>query len=486
MLSALLGLSLGLWLAFATLVVPTIIESAYHGKSWRITNSLIQGQGIHPLSHYLEDWSRFTQKSLLVGLAVWMLVLVVTSPSFTRKSALWIDVARVGTIIAAVAVLYSPTVASAALITTYVAFVASGQALLRFKQVFQRPSVYWGLVFLAVVLIGVTYASVPWPDRWIDVYTWRTMLWFFVVLSIFDEERWKIRLMVVFILVAAVGLVVSFVTATGCTSDAILQNRVTQGMGFALAAVVCLWMIMENTLSKRMRWMVTVLGPLFVANVVFISIGRSGYVILGLGFAVLLLWKASPLQQLVIALGLPIAAVLAFSISPCMRDRIISGVNEWTQYAEKTSMGTRRALYVNTLEILEDHWLFGLGTGGFRQAYIEHVAKKYGPRDWRADPHWYTSHPHNQYLGVLAEHGIGGLAAFFAWIVAIARDKVGPPACRKLALAILCGWCVTSLFHHKFEAIAEGYLLMTFLGALLAAAPLQNRVAQRRTRPSFH
>jgi len=109
MLSALLGLSLGLWLAFATLVVPTIIESAYHGKSWRITNSLIQGQGIHPLSHYLEDWSRFTQKSLLVGLAVWMFVLVVTSPSFTRTFLIreWLAAIdrRIGNIYKATAIL---------------------------------------------------------------------------------------------------------------------------------------------------------------------------------------------------------------------------------------------------------------------------------------------------------------------------------------------------------------------------------------------
>lgn len=84
-LLTLLGLSLGLWLALATLVVPAIIESAYHGKSWRITNSMIQGQGIHPLSHYLQDWNQFTLKSLLVWLAVWVLAFVVTSPSFTRS-----------------------------------------------------------------------------------------------------------------------------------------------------------------------------------------------------------------------------------------------------------------------------------------------------------------------------------------------------------------------------------------------------------------
>jgi hypothetical protein len=413
--------------------------------------------------------------------------------AFDDKPTLWINVARVWTIIAGIGVLYSPTVASVALITTYVAFVASGQAVVRLRQVFERPPVYWGAAFIGVVLIGMTYASVPWEDRWVDIFKWRTMLWLFVVLSIFEDERWKMRLMVAFVLIAAVGLVASFVAAMGGINlgrrpDALLRNSVTQGMGFAIAALACLWMIMEKTLHGRMRWIVPVLGLLYVANIVFITNGRSGYVILGLGCGVILLWSASPPQRLFIVLGLLVATVLAFSFSPRMHEKITRGLNEWTHEAESpalTSMGTRRVFYMNTLEILQDHWLFGLGTGGFGQAYSEHVTRKYDPSDWRSSP---TGDPHNQYLAVLAQHGIGGLAVFLAWIVAIARDKFGLPKYRKLALAILCGWCVTSLFSSHFRTFAEGHLLTTFLGALLAAVPSQDQaeVAENTlTQPSF-
>jgi len=239
--------------------------------------------------------------------------------------------------------------------------------------------------------------------------------------------------------------------------------------------LLCFWMIIEKTIQGGMRWTVLVLALLYVANIILITKARSGYVILGLGVAVLLLWKVSPLQQLVIVLVLPVAAVLAFSISPRMRDIITGGVNEWTHEAESsalTDMGSRRVFYTNTLEIILDHWLLGLGTGEFRRAYSEHVAKKYDHSDWRSVV---TGDPHNQYLAVLAQHGIGGLAVFLAWIVAIARDKAGPSTYRKLALAILCGWCMTSLFSSHFRTFAEGHLLTTFLGALLAAVPSQDR-----------
>jgi len=398
---------------------------------------------------------------------------------FDDKSAMCLNAARVSAIIAGIGVLYSPTVASVALICVYLAFVASGQAVARLTQVFARPSVYCGVVFLAVVLIGMTYASVPWSDRWIDVLKWRTILWFFVLLSIFDDERWRTRLLVTFVVGTVVALVASFVTAAGGftlwrSPDALLRNSVTQGMGFAVAALVCLWMIQEKTLQEPMRWIVPMLGLLYVANMVFITSGRSGYVILGIGCVVLLLWKATPLKQLTIVIGLSLVTLLAFSFPSRMQDKIVLGVDQWMHESELTSvtsMGLRRVYYQNTLEILQNHWLIGTGTGGFKQAYTEQIIHKYDPSDWRSEP---IGDPHNQYLAVFAQHGIGGLAVFLVWIMAIARDKCCLPKYRKLALAILCGWCVTSLFSSHFRTFAEGHLLTTFLGALLATAPVQN------------
>jgi O-antigen ligase len=399
---------------------------------------------------------------------------------FDDKSALCINAARCSAIVAAVGVLYSPTVASAALIATYVAFVASGQAIVRLRQVFARPSVYWGAIFLAIVLIGMTYASVPWSDRWTDLLKWRTILWFVVLLSIFDVERWRTRLLVTFVLGAAVGLVLSFMTAAGWitqwrSSEAILRNSATQGMGFTVAALACLWMFLEKTLQEQRRWIVPVLGLLYVANIVFITNGRSGYAVLGIGCAVLLMWNASPLRQLTIVLGLSLAAILAFSLSSRMHDKIVLGVGEWMHESEATAintMGLRRVYYQNTLEILQDHWLIGVGSGGFKQAYTEQVTHKYDPSDWRGDP---IGDPHNQYLAVFTQHGIGGLAVFLAWIVAMARDMRGLPKYRKLALGLLLGWCVTSLFSSHFRTFAEGHLLTTFLGVLLSAPAMKDR-----------
>jgi O-antigen ligase len=404
-----------------------------------------------------------------------------------------IEIARVFAIIACVGLLYSPTVGSIGLIATYVFFLASGQAVARFKPVLARPSVYWGVAFLGIVLLAILYAAVPWQERWVDFYKWRTMLWFFVLLVLFDDHRWKERLLIAFIVGTAIAVAGSFVATAGWITlwrgpDQLLRNPATQGMAFAASALICLWMWLESWARGRVSWIWMILGGAYVLNVVFITWGRSGYAVLGLGIGVLLLWRTSPRRGIAVVLGLALLGGIAFFVSPRIQERAEQGIYEWTHEDESkghTPMGTRRVFYRNALEIVQEHWLLGVGTGGFRNAYAEHVAGKYEVSDWRAEP---TGDPHNQYLAVLAQHGVIGLAVFLLWIVAIVRDHGGTPRYRNLALAILCGWCVTSLFSSHFRTFAEGHLLMTFLGVLLAAVSPQPQAEvpmETPTQPSW-
>src|SRR5215831_3259962 len=67
------GVILGLWIGFAKLVVPPVIESAYRGESLPVLNNLIEGQAIHPLEKYLGDWDQFATH-MTVSFIGWALV----------------------------------------------------------------------------------------------------------------------------------------------------------------------------------------------------------------------------------------------------------------------------------------------------------------------------------------------------------------------------------------------------------------------------
>ncbi len=80
---------LALWLAFAKLVVPVVIESAYRGESLPVLNSLIKGQATHSVDEYLRDWEQLAWRSTVdstgFGLLGLVLIMVTTSPTFFRK-----------------------------------------------------------------------------------------------------------------------------------------------------------------------------------------------------------------------------------------------------------------------------------------------------------------------------------------------------------------------------------------------------------------
>jgi len=384
-----------------------------------------------------------------------------------------IDLARITAIIACVGLLYSPSVGTIGLVLTYVAFLASGQAVSRFKEVLARPLAYWGVAFLGVVLLGMLYASVPWHDRWTDFYKWRTILWFVVALAIFDEDCWKERLLVMFLVGTAVAVVGSFAAAAGWVTfrrgpHELLRNSGTQGMAFACSALLCVWIVLEKKPIGPISWIWPFLGLSYVVNIVFITDGRSGYAVLGLGLFILLCWKASWRYRVVIVVGLLAVGGLAFMASPRVQGKVMAAVVQWTnesESAELTNFGSRRVFYKNGVEILQENWFLGVGTGGFTQAYGDHVSKKYDASDWRA---LHTTDPHNQYLSVAIQQGLVGVGLFLAWIVAIARERESRPDYHRLAVAILAGWCLTSLFSSHFRTFAEGHLLATFLGVLLA------------------
>src|SRR5262245_635775 len=74
----------GVWIAFATLVAPPIIESAYGGQRLSFLHSLIHAQ-VHSVDHYLQKWHDIASLTLVTLVGFWLLALVTSSPAFFRR-----------------------------------------------------------------------------------------------------------------------------------------------------------------------------------------------------------------------------------------------------------------------------------------------------------------------------------------------------------------------------------------------------------------
>jgi hypothetical protein len=84
LLLVLMGVSL-VWVIFAKLIVPPVIESAYRGESWPFLNRMIHGQAVHSVHFYLQLWDRVTIAGLVSSLGFLLIVLVSSSPAFIRR-----------------------------------------------------------------------------------------------------------------------------------------------------------------------------------------------------------------------------------------------------------------------------------------------------------------------------------------------------------------------------------------------------------------
>ena len=395
---------------------------------------------------------------------------------FERWSARALDASRVAAIVAVAAVPWSTALVSAACGAMLIALLVSGRGHRVLGDALSQPLGIALAVFFAVLAIGMLYSKAGWDDRASSLWSWRKPAYTLILLGLFAAPAWKRRFVWALIAVAAAGVVASFATwALGIAPKyygepgVLLQNHSLQGVFFALAMLCCVISALV-TQSRRVRWGLLGLAGLLALNVVFVSPGRSGYLALAAMLAVagirLLGWRRLP----VVIAGLVAVSALAYVASPMVRERIALGLAEVQSHRQTetlTSMGFRMNAWENTVALIRERPVFGYGTGSFGKVYSERVRQRYD--DWRGEP---GTDPHNQYLMILTENGVVGLAAFLAVLALAFRAGLrSPDGYRWIALGALFAWTLTCLFNSHFRTFPEGHLIALVLGAMLAVSP---------------
>jgi O-antigen ligase len=351
------------------------------------------------------------------------------------------------------ALIFSTTATALIEAALYISFVASPLLRRRLLCALKNPPSIALLAFLAVCAIGVLYGDAAWADRLGALKQWRKALVFFFAAAVFDDQRARYQALNLFVWFCSVSAAVSIFTfmwpLPGLEPGVIFKDHAIQGLFFATAAGIAFYL-------RASLWLP---ATLLLALTTAIGIGRVGYVALATIASILSVrhsWK--------VGVGTILACIVILVSSTTVRERIELGISELQTYENSdtlSSIGFRMIMLRHTASIIEEHWLFGVGTGGFDHAYKQRIA---GASGWQATP---TNDPHNQYLRTLSENGVPGILAFLAFIAATAlsnsKDKT-------LLVAVLATWCVASLFASYFSRFTEGEFIFMMCG-LLAAPP---------------
>lgn len=368
-----------------------------------------------------------------------------------------------------VALLVSTSLAVGVEFLLYLLFLGSGQLRGRLGLAVRQPMVLMGLVWGGVLLLATLYSLAVPAETFGNLSSWRKLLLLPMAAAVFDDESWKLRLVWALVLTASLGVALSYfswfsgVAIYKFEVGIAMINHATQGMMFAVSLFAIALLLRSGRVPGRARWLLPVAGLAIFANLIFITPGRSGYLVLVVLATLAAFFMVAGKWRYLLGGGVLLALALLFFFSPVASQRIRQAVTEMQSYeqsAELTSMGIRMVMWRNTLELVGDRPWFGAGTGAFSEAYRRQVA---GQEGWQGQP---VDDCHNQYLRIVAEQGLAGLVVFLLFLGACFRQEVGMPF-RLLGLGVLLAWCATSLFSAHFSTFVEGRFIYLWLGAFL-------------------
>jgi O-antigen ligase len=144
----------------------------------------------------------------------------------------------------------------------------------------------------------------------------------------------------------------------------------------------------------------------------FITGGRAGQVVFFIMLAILIFQifnKQKIKALLVLSIMTPIIFLTAYHSSPIFMERFDAAINDVIIYSDNndTSVGQRITFMNNSLDVIKQNLIIGVGTGDFPNEY-----KKINQINSPDLPN--ATNPHNMYILVLTQLGIVGLASMLS------------------------------------------------------------------------
>jgi O-antigen ligase len=350
------------------------------------------------------------------------------------------------------------------LVLLLAAWLASGRWHEKYRLIRRNPVALSALALLAWIALGLAWGSGPLSDGLVYLRKYSNLLPVAILVTVFLDAQDRRRALLAFAGGLAVTLVLSYALALGwlptggfITGDAanptVFKKHITQNILTAFGAFLFAELALERA-QPVVRWGWAALSAAAAFNALFLVQGRTGYVVLAV-LIVLFLFRTLRWKGIVpAALLLAAVAAAGYQFSESFHQRVslaLAGANQWQPgVASQDAVGERLEFYSNTLAIVHDHPVVGVGTAGFAPAYAQRV---------QGTAMLPTRNPHNQYLLTASQVGLVGLALllllFFqqwrcAHSLASAQDRT---LARGLVLTIVVGCLFNSLLIDHTESL---------------------------------
>ncbi len=348
------------------------------------------------------------------------------------------------------------------LVVLVTCWAASGEWREKVRRVASNPVAVAALLLFAWLLLGSLWGGGSLEERSLAVKKYTDLLLIPLLISLVIDVRERNRAMLAFAVSLVVTLVLSLALSAGMlptggvikgdpTNPFVFKKYLTHNILMAFGALLFAALAWRSY-DKRVQWGWGFLSLLAVVDVLMVQ-GRTGYLILA-GLTLLTLhrllgWRGVAAATMLLA----IAFTGAYQISTSFHNRVsltTSTLTEWNPQTADPSIRERVEFYQNTVELIQEHPVIGVGTGGFIQAYAEQAKQTGVP---------VTSNPHNQYLMIMVQVGVIGLGLFL-WLFVMqwrvcptGGDQTYGLLARGLVLTMVIGCIFNSLLVDHTEKL---------------------------------
>ncbi|NOU10924.1 MAG: O-antigen ligase family protein [Nitrospira sp.] len=353
-----------------------------------------------------------------------------------------------------------------------VCWLASGEWRERVRRVVANPVALSALLLFGWLLAGSLWGLGSLNERLLAVKKYADLLLIPLLISMAVDVQERNRAILFLGVSLVVTLVLSLVLGSGAlqtgwvigcdpSNPCVFKRHITHNVLMAFGALL-FTVLAWRSRDRRARWGWGLVSLLAASNVLLMVHGRTGYVVLA-GLTVLALhavfgWRG--VAGSVTALALVFSG--AYQVSTSFHDRVnltLSNVTQGISASGDLATQERVEFYQYTVKIIEDHPLMGVGTGGFAQAYAVY-AKQAGVS--------VPSHPHSQYLFIMAQVGVVGLGLLLWLFVQQWRSTllVGDVTYGLLARGLVLIMAVGCLFNDLLLDHTEKLLYCWFSGVM--------------------
>lgn len=335
--------------------------------------------------------------------------------------------------------------------------------------------------FIVLLLIGFLYPLVETKIYLNNIISWRKFLLLPIGYILFRNSQYIKDKAFKFIFYFIVALTILAMIYKSQLLFFFNENTIkfhigsssSEGMFVSVALAIGLWSFTQKEpVLGLTRLPLALLTLYLMAYIVMFTSGRSGYIAMFIVLTSMSLIYIKNLKKIIawkFGLGLIVVATITvalLSVSKTSSDRINLAITEFKQSEQNstkniyTSVGQRLIFWKNTIDMLPQYFVFGVGTGGFQAAYTKQVLDKTGLDAL------ITQDPHNQYLKILIEQGVIGLLLYLSMIVRVLIQSNKDASKFVLFSTVLYIWLITSLFNAHFSTFMEGTFIWAWMGLM--------------------